>query len=59
MTLYYVLTMVVYMRPSSYDNLKLDQVLFVLGPILRAMLNSLIYSLRNKEVVGALRKVLG
>ncbi|XP_049730539.1 olfactory receptor 2M5-like [Elephas maximus indicus] len=56
--LYYGPAIVVYMRPSSYHNAKLDQVLFTLGPILTPMLNPLIYSLRNKEVVGALRKVL-
>ncbi|XP_004387234.2 olfactory receptor 2M5-like [Trichechus manatus latirostris] len=57
--LYYGPAIVIYMRLSSYHNAKLDQVLFILGPILTPMLNSLIYSLRNKEVVWALRKVLG
>ena len=56
--LYYGPAMVVYMRPSSYHNPRLDQVLFVLDPILTPLLNPLIYSLRNKEVLGALRKVL-
>ncbi|XP_032484450.1 olfactory receptor 56-like [Phocoena sinus] len=56
--LYYGPAMVVYMRPSSYHNPKLDQVLPVLGPTLTPLLNPLIYGLRNKEVVGALRKVL-
>ncbi|XP_007456576.1 PREDICTED: olfactory receptor 2T27-like [Lipotes vexillifer] len=56
--LYYGPAMVVYMRPNSYHNPKLGQVLLVLGPILTPLLNPLIYGLRNKEVVGALRKVL-
>ena len=56
--LYYGPAMVVYMRPSFYHNPRLDQVLFVLDPILTPLLNPLIYSLRNKEVLGALRKVL-
>ncbi|XP_005892817.1 olfactory receptor 2V1 [Bos mutus] len=56
--LYYGPAMVVYMRPSSYHNPRLDQVLFILDPILTPLLNPLIYSLRNKEVLGALRKVL-
>ena len=56
--LYYGPAMVVYMRPSTYHNPRLDQVLFVLDPILTPLLNPLIYSLRNKEVLGALRKVL-
>ncbi|XP_076994284.1 olfactory receptor 2T11-like [Tamandua tetradactyla] len=58
-SLYFGPAMLVYMRPSSYHSPKLDQVLFMLGAILTPMLNPLIYSLRNKEVVGALKKVRG
>nr|XP_051684516.1 olfactory receptor 2T27-like [Oryctolagus cuniculus] len=58
-SLYFGPAMLVYMRPSSYHSPKLDQVLFLLGAILTPMMNPLIYSLRNKEVVGALKKVLG
>ncbi|XP_032705848.1 LOW QUALITY PROTEIN: olfactory receptor 2T11-like [Lontra canadensis] len=58
-SLYFGPAMLVYMRPISYHSLKLDQVLFMLGAILTPMMNPLIYSLRNKEVVGALKNVLG
>uniref|UniRef100_A0A8C0C360 Olfactory receptor n=1 Tax=Balaenoptera musculus TaxID=9771 RepID=A0A8C0C360_BALMU len=57
--LYFGPAMLVYMRPSSYHSPKLDEVLFMLGAILTPMMNPLIYSLRNKEVVCALKKVLG
>ncbi|XP_074077091.1 olfactory receptor 2M2-like [Macrotis lagotis] len=57
-SLYYGPAIVVYMRPSYYHSPKIDQVLFVLGAILTPMMNPLIYSLRNKEVVGALKKIL-
>ncbi|XP_045855674.1 olfactory receptor 56-like [Meles meles] len=58
-SLYFGPAMLVYMRPTSYHSPKLDQVLFMLGAILTPMMNPLIYSLRNKEVVGALKNVLG
>ncbi|XP_006894023.1 PREDICTED: olfactory receptor 2M2-like [Elephantulus edwardii] len=57
-SLYFGPAMVVYMRPSSYHSPKLDHILFMLGAILTPMMNPLIYSLRNKEVVIALKKVL-
>lgn len=56
--LYFGPAMLAYMRPSSYHSSKLDQVLFMLGAILTPMMNPLIYSLRNKEVVCALKMVL-
>ncbi|XP_021111356.1 olfactory receptor 2T11-like [Heterocephalus glaber] len=50
-SLYFGPAMLVYMRPTSYHRPVLDQVLFMLGPILTPMMNPLIYSLRDKEVV--------
>ncbi|XP_075399354.1 olfactory receptor 2T27-like [Tenrec ecaudatus] len=50
---------VVYMTPGSSHTPELDQGLSVFYTILTPMLNPLIYSLRNKEVVGALKKVMG
>ncbi|KAM6224170.1 olfactory receptor 2T27-like [Rhynchocyon petersi] len=50
---------VVYMTPGSSHTPELDQGLSVFYTILTPMLNTLIYSLRNKEVLGALRKVMG
>ena len=49
---------VVYMTPGSSHTPALDQGLSVFYTLLTPMLNPIIYSLRNKEVVGALRKVL-
>ena len=49
---------VVYMAPVSFHTPALDQSISVFYTILTPMLNPLIYSLRNKEVVGVLRKVL-
>ncbi|KAM9693546.1 olfactory receptor 2M4-like [Trichechus inunguis] len=58
-SLYFGSAMLVYMRPSSYHSTKLDHILFMLGAILTPMMNPLIYSLRKKEVVSALKKVVG
>ncbi|XP_007516542.1 olfactory receptor 2T1-like [Erinaceus europaeus] len=58
-SLYFGSAMMVYMKPSSYHNPNFDQVLFMLGSIVTPLMNPLIYSLRNKEVVSALKKVLG
>lgn len=49
---------VVYMTPGSSHTPALDQGLSVFYTVLAPMLNPLIYSLRNKEVLGSLRKVL-
>ncbi|XP_006874540.1 PREDICTED: olfactory receptor 2L2-like [Chrysochloris asiatica] len=57
-TFYYGPAMLIYMRPGSSNTPILNQALFVFDTILTPMLNPLIYSLRNKEVLGALRKVL-
>ncbi|XP_006218824.2 olfactory receptor 2T27-like [Vicugna pacos] len=58
LSLYLAPGMVVYMTPGSSHTPALDQGLSVLYTILTPMLNPLIYSLRNKEVARALRKVL-
>ncbi|XP_069323600.1 olfactory receptor 2V1-like [Eulemur rufifrons] len=51
-SLYFGPAMLVYMRPSSY------QILFMPGATLTPRRNLLIHSLRSKEVVVALKKVL-
>ncbi|KAM6224172.1 olfactory receptor 2T27-like [Rhynchocyon petersi] len=58
-SLYLGPSIVVYMTPGSSHTPELDQGLSVFYTILTPMLNPLIYSLRNKEVVGALKKVMG
>ncbi|XP_014442721.1 olfactory receptor 2T27-like [Tupaia chinensis] len=48
-----------YMTPGSSHTPEQEQAVSVFCTILTPMLNPLIYSLRNKDVVGALQKVLG
>ncbi|XP_007955772.1 olfactory receptor 2T2-like [Orycteropus afer afer] len=45
--------------PSSYHTPEKDKVVSAFYTILTPMINPLIYSLRNKDVTAALRKVLG
>ncbi|KAM4821831.1 olfactory receptor 2T29-like [Urocitellus parryii] len=47
-----------YMLPSSYHTPQKDMVVSVFYTILTPVLNPLIYSFRNKDVTGALRKML-
>ncbi|EGW10229.1 olfactory receptor 2AG1 [Cricetulus griseus] len=48
-----------YVLPSQFHSPKQDNVLSVFYTIVTPALNPLIYSLRNKEVTGALRRILG
>ncbi|XP_012311831.1 olfactory receptor 2AG1 [Aotus nancymaae] len=48
-----------YVLPSSFHSPKEDNIISVFYTIVTPALNPLIYSLRNKEVMGALRRVLG
>ncbi|XP_074049418.1 olfactory receptor 2AJ1-like [Macrotis lagotis] len=48
-----------YMRPRSYHTPGQDKVLAISYTILTPLLNPIIYSLRNKDVLCALKKVLG
>nr|XP_012641906.1 olfactory receptor 2AG1 [Microcebus murinus] len=48
-----------YVLPSSFHSPKQDSIISVFYTIVTPALNPLIYSLRNKEVMGALRRVLG
>ncbi|XP_039741526.1 olfactory receptor 2M5 [Pteropus medius] len=57
--LYFGPGMCIYMRPGSAKTPKLNQGLFLFGPVLTPLLNPLAYSLRNKEVIGALKKFIG
>ncbi|XP_054849969.1 olfactory receptor 5F1-like [Eublepharis macularius] len=47
-----------YIRPSSSHSMEQDRLVSVLYAIITPMLNPLIYSLRNKEVQGAVRRAL-
>ncbi|MBZ3871205.1 Olfactory receptor 2AG2 [Sciurus carolinensis] len=48
-----------YVLPSSFHSPKQDNIISVFYTIVTPALNPLIYSLRNKEVMGSLRRVLG
>ncbi|XP_037377284.1 olfactory receptor 5W2-like [Talpa occidentalis] len=48
-----------YFRPSSSYSMDTDKVTSVFYTVVIPMLNPLIYSLRNKDVKGALKKVMG
>uniref|UniRef100_UPI003753E857 consOR2 n=1 Tax=synthetic construct TaxID=32630 RepID=UPI003753E857 len=57
--LFYGAAIYMYLQPKSYHSPEQDKVVSLFYTILTPMLNPLIYSLRNKEVKGALRRVLG
>ncbi|EDM04546.1 olfactory receptor 1413 [Rattus norvegicus] len=48
-----------YMLPASYHSPGQDDVVSVFYTVLTPMLNPVIYSLRNKEVTGAMKKAVG
>ncbi|XP_029469429.1 olfactory receptor 50-like [Rhinatrema bivittatum] len=47
-----------YFYPSSAYSLEKDVVITIMCTVVTPMLNPLIYSLRNKEVIGALRRII-
>ncbi|KAL2778432.1 olfactory receptor 2V1 [Daubentonia madagascariensis] len=57
-SLFYGAAMFIYLRPRRYRAPSHDKVVSVFYTVLTPMLNPLIYSLRNHEVTGALRKGL-
>ena len=48
-----------YMRPNSKTMSERDKVISLFYSVMTSMLNPIIYSLRNKDVKGALRKLAG
>ncbi|XP_076971167.1 olfactory receptor 9G19-like [Tamandua tetradactyla] len=57
-TLYYGSILFIYSRPSTSYALEWDKVVSVFYTVVIPMLNPLIYSLRNKDVKDALKKML-
>ncbi|XP_006877156.1 PREDICTED: olfactory receptor 2T2-like [Chrysochloris asiatica] len=58
-SVFYGAALYTYVLPSSYHTQEKDKVVSAFYTILTPMLNPLIYSLRNKDVSAALRKMLG
>ncbi|XP_057363053.1 olfactory receptor 1013-like [Manis pentadactyla] len=58
-TLYYGSILYIYSRPSTSYALERDKVVSVFYTVVIPMLNPLIYSLRNKDVKDAVRKMVG
>ncbi|XP_008562478.1 PREDICTED: olfactory receptor 1013-like, partial [Galeopterus variegatus] len=56
-TLYYGSILYIYSRPSSSYSLERDKVVSTFYTVLFPMLNPMIYSLRNKDVKEALKKI--
>ncbi|XP_074077090.1 olfactory receptor 2AJ1-like [Macrotis lagotis] len=56
--LYFGPAILIYTRPGSSHTPKLNQILFLFDSILTPMLNPIIYGLRNKDVLAAVRKIL-
>ncbi|XP_006070077.3 olfactory receptor 2L2-like [Bubalus bubalis] len=57
-TFYYMPFAYTYLRPRAFRTPTEDKALAVFYTILTPMLNPVIYSLRNKEVIGALRRLI-
>ncbi|KAM7150766.1 LOW QUALITY PROTEIN: olfactory receptor 10A4-like [Macrochelys suwanniensis] len=57
-TLFYGSGIMTYLRPKSSYSLHIDKLLSLFYTVVSPMLNPLIYSLRNKEVKEALRRVI-
>ncbi|XP_003479579.1 olfactory receptor 2L13-like [Cavia porcellus] len=58
-TLYYAPFVYTYLRPRGLRSPAEDKILAVFYTILTPMLNPFIYSLRNREVLGAMERVFG
>ncbi|XP_027948124.1 olfactory receptor 2T33-like [Eumetopias jubatus] len=57
--LFYGAAIFIYMRPKSYRLANHDKVVSAFYTIFTPLLNPIIYSLRNSDVKGALRKCMG
>ncbi|KAM8970977.1 olfactory receptor 5B12-like [Sarcophilus harrisii] len=57
-SLFYGTVIFMYLQPSSRHSLDIDKMASVFYTMVIPMLNPLVYSLRNKEVSSALRKII-
>nr|CAI9704337.1 unnamed protein product [Rangifer tarandus platyrhynchus] len=56
--LFFVPVVFVYIHPASGSSMDQDQIIAIMYSVVTPILNPLIYTLRNKEVKGALRRVM-
>ncbi|KAM5145485.1 olfactory receptor 5A2-like [Mantella aurantiaca] len=57
-TMYYGALIFMYMRPTSIDSQRMDSVVSAIYCMVIPVLNPIIYSLRNKEVKRAIKKIV-
>ncbi|XP_019351104.2 olfactory receptor 2T27 [Alligator mississippiensis] len=57
--MFYGAAIFMYMRPGSYHSPEQDKIVSLFYTIVPPVLNPLIYSLRNRDVLRALRKLIG
>ncbi|XP_006269255.2 olfactory receptor 2V1 [Alligator mississippiensis] len=57
--MFYGAAIIMYMRPTSYHSPEQDKIVALFYTIVPPVLNPLIYSLRNRGVLRALRKLFG
>ncbi|KAH0516083.1 Olfactory receptor 10J1 [Microtus ochrogaster] len=57
--IYYGCASIVYFKPKSENTKDQDQLISVTCTVITPLLNSVVYSLKNKEVQDALRRVMG
>ncbi|XP_038603671.1 olfactory receptor 13H1-like [Tachyglossus aculeatus] len=58
-TIYYGTLISIYLKPQDKDSKDQDKIFFIFYGIVSPMMNPLIYTLRNKDMIGALRKAAG
>ncbi|KAJ1095760.1 hypothetical protein NDU88_000916 [Pleurodeles waltl] len=56
-SLFYGTASFMYLRPKASYSLEVDKLLALFYSVITPMLNPLIYTLRNKEVMGSLRRI--
>ncbi|XP_032068067.1 LOW QUALITY PROTEIN: olfactory receptor 5AS1-like [Thamnophis elegans] len=57
-TLFYGTLLFMYLRPTTSYSMNIDKVVSVFYTMIIPMLNPIIYSLKNKEVVNCMKKIL-
>ncbi|XP_038603688.1 olfactory receptor 13H1-like [Tachyglossus aculeatus] len=58
-TIYYGTIISIYLKPQNKDSKDQDKIIGIFYGTVIPMMNPLIYTLRNKDVIGALRKAAG